>query len=367
VTINSLSLSNFRNITEQFIVCSPYFNLFYGDNAAGKTSVLEAIYYLATAKSFRTHHHDRVISSDCDSLTLFARCQLENSLIPIGIQRFRDGSAQIKMNGVPAHSISEVSQRFPVQFISSDSHRILSDGPKSRRQFLDWGLFHTNPLFLTQWKAFQKLLIQRNAALKARALRDELQIWNHEFALIGETLNKMRQNYVNDFIPVFNQIIQVLLSDIIISIQYLPGWDQNSSLETCLNQNVSRETLVGHGLFGPHRADLGLFVNDLPAEDVLSQGQQKLVSYVLRLAQGLHLQSVTNKKPIYLIDDLPSELDRQKRSLVVQILAKLGSQVFITGIESTDLQEICHLNLDNRMFHVKHGTILPHVTEECFT
>lgn len=367
MTILSLSLSNFRNIHEQLIECSSSFNLFYGDNAAGKTSILEAIYYLSTAKSFRTHHHDRVISSDCDALTVFAHCQLENSHIPIGIHRFRDGSLQIKMNGKPVRSILEISQHFPVQFISSDSHRILSDGPKSRRQFLDWGLFHTNLLFFNQWKAFQKLLVQRNSALKSHASRDELLIWNHEFALLGEILNEMRMQYVNNFIPVFNQIIQTLLPDIAISIQYLSGWDQNIPLETCLNQNVSRETLFGYALFGPHRADLRLFLNGLPVEDVISQGQQKLVSYALRLAQGLHLQRSTSKKPIYLIDDLPSELDPQKRSLVVEILAKLGSQVFITGIGSSDLQEIFQLNPNNRMFHVKHGAILLDVIEECFT
>lgn len=347
------------------IQCSPQFNLFFGDNGAGKTSVLEAIYYLGTGKSFRTHHHDRIIQHDQNQLTVFVRLNA-NISTAIGLQRLRDGSIKIRINETDIRSVAETSRYLPVQFIGADSHRILSDGPKCRREFLDWGLFHTNPTFFTQWKLFQKLLEQRNAALKARAPQDELMIWNQEFARAGEALTAQRQAYVDDFSSVFNEIIAVLLEDVAISMDYLPGWNQIASLEACLNQHVSRETLVGHSLYGPQRADLMLTVNESPAQDELSQGQQKLVSYALRLAQGIHLQSNTGKTPVYLIDDLPSELDPQKRSLVINILSKLNAQVFITGIESTDLGEILALNRDNRMFHVKHGVVMECVREECF-
>lgn len=367
MSIASLQITQLRNIIFAEINCSSQFNLFFGDNAAGKTSVLEAIYYLGTGKSFRTHHHDRVVSNACDKLTLFAWLNAENSILPIGMQRFRDGSVQIRMNEETLHSIAEISRYLPIQFIGSDSHRILTDGPKCRRQFLDWGLFHTNPLFFTQWKAFQKLLIHRNAALKARAPCDEILIWNHQFAIAGEALNAMRRAYVDSFAPVFNEIITVLLGDVDVSVDYFQGWDEIFTLETCLNQYVSRETLVGHSLYGPHRADLALSVNGLPAQDALSQGQQKLVSYALRLAQGLHLQSTTGKTPTYLIDDLPSELDQQKRFLVTEILASLRAQVFITGIEASDLNEILALSRDNRMFHVKHGIVTEHFPQKCFT
>jgi len=362
VSITSLQITRLRNITNAEITCSSQFNLFFGDNAAGKTSVLEAIYYLGTGKSFRTHHHDRVIQHDENHLTLFTRLHLDSGSVQIGLQRLRDGSLQIRMNEESMRSIAEISHVLPIQFIGSDSHRILSDGPKCRRQFLDWGLFHTNPNFFAQWKHFQKILTQRNAALKARASRNELLIWNNQFAEAGETLNTMRKAYVDDFFPVFDEIIRILLSNTPISLDYSPGWDKNHALETCLNQNVSRETMVGHSLYGPHRADLMVSATGLPAQDALSQGQQKLVSYALRLAQGIHLQSCTAKNPIYLIDDLPSELDPEKRSLVTNILTGLRAQVFVTGIDSCDLEEILALAGDNRLFHVKHGAVM-----ECFT
>ncbi len=357
--ITSLQITQLRNICSTQIDCAPQFNLFFGDNAAGKTSVLEAIYYLGAGKSFRTHQHNHVIQQSEDQLMLFARLHSDDVLLQIGLQRSRDGYLQIRFNEETMHSIAEISYALPIQFIGSDSHRILSDGPKCRRQFLDWGLFHTNPLFYSQWKTYQKILIQRNAALKARAPRNELLIWNEQFSKAGEALNLLRKAYLDDFLPVFNKIAPVLLENTPLSVDYFPGWDRNITLDACLNQNVSRETMIGHSLYGPHRADLMLTVNDLPVQDGLSQGQQKLVSYALRLAQGVHLHSCTSKTPIYLIDDLPSELDPQKRVLVTEILMGLCAQVFITGIESHDLQDIYDRNHENKMFHVKHGVVTP--------
>lgn len=362
--ISSLQISHLRNIISTNITCSPHFNLFFGDNAAGKTSLLEAIYYLGTGKSFRSNHHNHVIHSNENAFTIFAELTSDSVVLPIGVQRSRDGAMQIRINEENVKSIAEISQQLPIQLISSDSHRILSDGPKVRRQFLDWGLFHTNSLFFSQWKTFQKLLVQRNAALKARAPHDELLIWNHAFSVAGEALTTMRRAYLIEFLPFFNDIMGVLLNGVSITANYLQGWDEQYPLEGCLNKHVSRETIVGHSLFGPQRADLYLSANELPAHDALSQGQQKLVSYALRLAQGLHLQSITNKIPVYLIDDLPSELDAEKRALVTAILSGVNAQVFITGIESSDLEPILALCGENRMFHVKHGVVLRGMMEQ---
>ena len=357
MAIGLLHITHLRNILNASINCSPKFNLFYGDNAAGKTSVLEAIYYLSTGKSFRTHHHDRVIHHTEDQMTLFARLTSHSNEMPVGLQRLRDGSIQVRINDETVRSPADISHHLPVQFIGSNSHRILSDGPKPRRQFLDWGLFYTNPAFYPVWKSFHKALAHRNAALKANAHQDELLIWNHEFSALGETLNAMRQSYLDEFMPFFNEMMGFLLKESSVTVNYSPGWDTKTSLATCLLNNVSRETLIRHTLYGPQRADIAIGVNGLSAQDVLSQGQQKLVSYALRLAQGLHLQSTTEKTPIYLIDDLPSELDHEKRKLVTEILSRIQTQTFITGVKSDDLEEILALDPENKMFHVKHGGV----------
>ena len=357
MTITLLKISRLRNITDAIIPCSAHFNLLFGDNAAGKTSFLEAIYYLGNARSFRSNQYDHVIQQNKNDLIVFAELAGDHFSIPVGLQRSRDGMLQIHIQEERVKSIAELSRLLPIQFISSDSHRILSDGPKCRRQFMDWGLFHTNPLFFDTWKTFQQLLVQRNAALKARAPRDELLLWNEQFSAASEALDRLRKNYLTDFLPFFQPIVMHFMNDITLNAQYSSGWETDSTLLNQLNQNVSRETLVGHSLYGPHRADLLFTVNTMPAHDSLSQGQQKLLSYALRLAQGLHYRSMMNKSPIYLIDDLPSELDIEKRALITQTLLHLNAQVFITGIERDNLNEIMALNSDSKMFHVKHGGI----------
>lgn len=365
--IQTFQITQFRNVLNATIECAPRFNLFYGDNGAGKTSILEAIYYLSLSKSFRTSHSDRLIQDNRENFIIFSHFLHGNVSIPIGIQRSKNSGSLVHINEETIRSAAEVSRYLPIQFIGSDSHRILTDGPRARRQFLDWGLFYTNPDFFALWKQFQKTLNHRNAALKAHAPKDEIIVWNQQFAQLADSLHAMRENYINTFLPFFNQIIATLLDSVSIQLQYSPGWNTADSLLFCLEKNIFREIQIGHTLFGPHRADLIITCAETAAQDVLSQGQQKLVSYALRLAQGLHFQSSTNESPIYLIDDLPSELDSQKRNLVTSILNKIDAQVFITGIKLADFEEILASDRQNRMFHVKHGVISAHAEEICFT
>lgn len=366
--IQSLQITQFRNLLNAAFDCAPHFNLFYGDNGAGKSSILESIYYLSLSKSFRTSHTDRLISDNREDFVIFSKYLHNTVTIPIGVQRTRTSGSLIHINEAVIKSTAEISRYLPIQFIGSDSHRILTDGPKVRRQFLDWGLFYTNPDFFNLWKAFQKTLNHRNAALKARAPKNEIVVWSQQLAKLAEVLHSMRENYVNTFLPFFNQIITALLDTPEVQLQYFPGWDTSNQLLFCLETNIFRELQIGHTLFGPHRADLVITAEKTPVQDVLSQGQQKLVSYALRLAQGLHFQSTaTNEKPIYLIDDLPSELDSEKRNLVISILDKIEAQVFITGIKRADFDEILPLNGKNKMFHVKHGVVSAVSEENCFT
>ncbi|PIZ05021.1 MAG: DNA replication/repair protein RecF [Gammaproteobacteria bacterium CG_4_10_14_0_8_um_filter_38_16] len=367
MSIVTLQISNLRNITSASIECSKHFNLFFGDNGAGKTSILEAVHCLSMGKSFRTSSQEHIIHHGENAFALFINFLHNNAKIPIGIQRSRDGNTKIRINEESLSSATAISSYLPVQFIGSASHRILTDGPKSRRQFLDWGLFYTQPAFFQAWKSFQKCLHHKNAALKAHAPQDEIAVWNNELAITGTALHEMREQYIQQFLPFFKDIMSVLLKEVDIQLSYSAGWDSKTSLISALSKNMFREYHLGYTLHGPHRADLIVSVDNLPAQEVLSQGQQKLVAYALRLSQGLHFQSLTSRSPIYLIDDLPSELDATKRSLVTNILSTIEAQVFITGIKSTDLEQILMLNHTNRMFHVKHGVISNYLSEKCFT
>lgn len=352
--ISSLQIHNFRNIHQASIETGPLFNVFYGNNGAGKTSLLEAIHYLAVGKSFRTHQAQRLIQQEHNQFSLFATLSQNDHFRPLGVQKNRSGQRQLKLDGEMTLSWSPVAKLLPVRILSAMCHRFLQDGPKIRRQFLDWLLFHVEPSFLHAWQQIQQLLKQRNAALKARLPKDQITCWDASFITYAEHINLLRENMVQSFAPIFNSFLAELVPEITLELSFHRGWHKDSSLQHRFSINFHREYQTGVTLEGPHRADLVITQNKIAAEDVLSQGQQKLVTYALYLAQGKLLQQVTGNSPIYLIDDLVAELDQEKRRFLCQTLQNLNSQVFITGTAVDELQFLTN-NTDHLMFHVEHG------------
>lgn len=355
MSLTRLEISAFRNLVE--VVAEPgcRFNLFYGQNGSGKTSLLEAIYYLGLARSFRTHLNNRIINNLHDRFSVFGRVQQETRATPIGIERFRDGVSRIRIAGEDVVSVTELAKIIPLQFMNSEAHRLLVGGPKYRRQFLDWGVFHVEHSFFPLWQRAHRALRQRNAALRTMPI-DQIRLWNQELVVAADALHALRTRYMEQFEAFFSAGLQDLLQSPDVSITYQRGWPRERNLLEVLEESLARDMQLGYTQFGPQRADLTLRVGNTPAHEMLSQGQQKLVVYSLRLAQGLMLQQVTGKKCIYLLDDLPAELDQNKRALVANKLMSLNTQIFITGIEKNDLLPLFPRE-DIKLFHVEHGEV----------
>lgn len=351
-----LEINNFRNFTNVTLKPEAKFNLIYGNNGSGKTSILEAIHYLSLARSFRTHITNRVINHEQESFSLFGLVQQDSTSIPIGIQRERNNEGQIRIQGKNETSIMELAKVLPLQFINSEAHRLLSGGPKFRRQFLDWGLFHVEQNFLPLWQRAYRALKQRNAALRTLS-HEQIRLWNNELANASEELHFLRENYIEKFSAVFLQTLQHLLPNLEVSLSYYRGWSKERALGNILEENISRDIELGYSQFGPQRADLILRSHNIPIQDVLSQGQMKLVVYAMRLAQGMLLKNQSQKNCVYLIDDLPAELDKEKQRLVAYILLNLNTQIFITGIENEDL-EVLFPRRESNLFHVEHGGLV---------
>ncbi len=336
MAITSLKLTNFRNFNTLSISPGPEINLIYGDNGTGKTSLLEAIYHLGLGKSFRTHQYERVIQHQEESFSIYAELTKSNNLVQIGIERKRKQPLRVKLSGKSISGVSTLAKLIPIQMISTLSYRFFTDGPRIRRQFLDWGVFHVKPPFISCWQRLQHVLKQRNASLKSRSSTDQIELWNKEFCQLSSEIDQYRAEYIDDLKRHFSQQIARLLSSYNMELRYKRGWSINESLENILKDNLSKERIIGHTEYGPQRADLQIYINGIPAADILSQGQLKLTSYALQLAQGLLLHEKTEQHPIYLIDDLPSELDAGKREQLYKTLSKFNTQIFITAI-SQDL------------------------------
>lgn len=181
-------------------------------------------------------------------------------------------------------------------------------------------------------------------------------MWSEQLAECALQLDQWRQSYIDSLIPLLKNHISDLLSISSLEVTYQPGWKKDMAYQDCLLESLGRDMQLGYTQFGPHRADLKVTVGGLPAKDILSRGQQKLFVCAMIVAQGELLYNKLKKKLIYLVDDLPSELDLKSRSNLIALLSKQEAQVFVTAVER-DVFSHCPTNKPVRMFHVEHGKL----------
>jgi DNA replication and repair protein RecF len=359
-----LNVGNFRNLTSvQITPVQTGLNIICGTNGSGKTSLLEAIYYMGHGKSFRSSIASRLINHHADKFSLFSQMTTDsNRLVGLGMERQQSGSTRLRIDERDTASLAEIASYLPIRLIDSHSHQLLEGGPAFRRKYLDWGLFYHQAEFIQCWRQFERVLKQRNAILRSNRPRKELEVWTSELIKHGLELNQYRLAYIASLLPHLQRFCQDLLGMNNLSIQYQSGWDTARTYEEVLQSTIPEDYGIGYTQAGPHRADFELISEGLILKHILSRGQQKLLICAMILAQGMLLAEQEKSGLIYLIDDLPSELDIHSRQRLVALLTAQKSQIFITAIEK---EAICDLICDKAMvsmkvFHVEHGKIAEH-------
>jgi DNA replication and repair protein RecF len=352
-----LNITNFRNLISANIEPLAHgFNFVFGNNGSGKTSLLEAIYYLSLNRSFRSSTINRVINKTADKFAVFAHVLTEsNQSIPVGMERPLAGEFKIRISNRDVRSAAELASIIPVQLINSSCFNLL-DTPAYRRKYLDWGAFYLSTEFFRVWRLYEQALKQRNAALRQQLSPDQLAPWTQELIENALQLDRFRREYVQNLIPLLLDGIDKLLPIKNLEISYQAGWDDDFNYADVLTKSLYKDLQLGYTQYGPHRADFKIIVNNMPAKDILSRGQQKLFVCAMILAQGTLLRKHTNKKPIYLVDDLPAELDMTSRSNLMSLLSQHEAQVFVTAVERDTLEDFFE-NVPMKMFHVEHGNI----------
>ncbi|MGF1739248.1 DNA replication/repair protein RecF [Photobacterium satsumensis] len=356
MSLTRLIVKDFRNIEACDLLLSPGFNFLVGANGSGKTSVLEAIHYLGHGRSFRSHLTGRVIRHEQQQLFVHGRLQSSSAIeLPVGINKKRDGTTELKIGGEGSQKLAQLAQLLPLQLITPEGFDLLIGGPKFRRAFIDWGVFHVEPQFYHAWMRVKRLTKQRNALLKTARHYRELSYWDQELSVLAEQISQWRHDYLEAVKRKAKEICEIFLPEFDIQLGYYRGWEKDTPYAELLQRNFERDSQLGYTASGPHKADLRVKVAGTPVEDVLSRGQLKLMMCALRLAQGLHLTEATGKQCIYLIDDFASELDSHRRALLAQRLKETGAQVFISAISIDQISEMHDEN--GKMFHVEHGKI----------
>lgn len=350
-----LEISNFRNLSNVKVFPHANVNIFYGENGSGKTSFLEAVYYLTHGRSFRASSFKQLIQKEKEEFTVFSKFPPTQA----GIRRHQDGNLHIKIENNTVSTIAELANMFPLQLINADSYQLLNAGPKFRRNFIDWGVFHVeHQQFMPAWKKIQRILKHRNAALKLNFSSPEEQIilWDDELIKATTVINKLRREYIEHLSPILTKVFTDLLGNNALKLIYYPGWNENLLYSEVLKNSLKQDIRMKHTQYGPHKADLKIYVNNSLADELLSRGQQKILVCAMQLAQSLLLEEKNKKKTIFLIDDLPSELDEERRSILCNFLLGLNTQLFITGIEHSAFQNLFSQD-QIKLFHVEHGSI----------
>jgi DNA replication and repair protein RecF len=221
-------------------------------------------------------------------------------------------------------------------------------------------VFHVEPNFFPVWKDLQRCLKHRNSLLRHdRIDLFQLSTWDKELVILTEKIHQYRLACFDKFIASFYQLLNEFISLEGIAISYVCGWDQKKSYAESLADNYERDRRQGFTHTGSHRADLKITVNGQEAAQILSRGQQKLLVCALKIAQGYIFSQLTGRKTIYLVDDLPSELDEKHRDLLAHWLNTMNTQVFITGVEGDTLASTWRKlpEVKCKMFHVEQGIV----------
>lgn len=360
MAISKLRIHRVRNLSALSLIPSPAINLIYGENGSGKTSVLEAIHLLGLARSFRTSQARHLIQAEQSDCVVYAEVDPLNQgeQKPLGVERLLEGDPRIRFAGQDI-DLSTLAELLPLQVINADTFQLLEGSPAHRRQFLDWGVFHADPMFIQLWRGFRRVLKQRNSLLKCGKIDPRLrEVWDREFVSFANALTEHRRDYLTRLIPVFDQSLENLLPGIRIELGFQSGWDSKRGLDEVLATSFERDLALGYTASGPQRADLRVKADGHSAAERLSRGQKKLVVSALKLAQGNLFQAMHKRPCVYLIDDLPSELDQQHNQLFCSLLEQSGNQCFITCVDHRTLLEHWRPETAIATFHIADGALV---------
>ncbi|HET7922772.1 MAG TPA: DNA replication/repair protein RecF [Gammaproteobacteria bacterium] len=349
--LTRLSLRDFRCFEYAELTLSPGINLIRGANASGKTSVLEAAFLLGRGRSFRSAHLDPISRFNSAGFQVVGQLSTP-APTTIGLARTQ-GQLQVRLNGRPASGLAELAETFPVQIMDSQTHLLVGGGPRHRRQFLDWGVFHVEPAFFPVWRRYQRALRQRNALLRIGRPEREVHGWDAELILAGEQLDGFRRRYLDRFSETATHWAGQALDGLAIQLDYHPGWAAGQTLAESLSAGHVRDRQQGGTQSGPHRADLHIRVEGRPARERISRGQEKALAGTLLLAQTAIHGELTGRQSLLLLDDLPSELDPAFLARFVAQVQATRAQTILTAIDPGAVLRLT----EARVFHVEQGKI----------
>jgi len=351
--IRRFKASDFRCLVDTELEFGPGFNLIYGANASGKTSLLEALAYLGRGKSFRGASTATLIRHGTSEFVLFGETETEARSQRLGVRNSKDG-LEVRVDGSGEGGAAALADALPLQVIDPEIHNLVAGGPELRRRFLDWVAFHVEHDHLDTWRRFRRALKQRNAALKSRSSAAAIKSWNAEFVELSMALDLSRRRALEVAIDSLAEYGLGLLGTEL-GFEYQQGWTRDKGLEQALEEGLDRDMQQGTSQHGPHRADLRIQYDERQARKLVSRGQQKLLASAMILAATATAQVALERPLLLLLDDPAAELDGDSLSRLLDAVLGLGCQVIATSLERGALSA----PTGSTVFHVEHGVFRP--------
>jgi DNA replication and repair protein RecF len=353
MTLARLEIDEFRCLERVRLDLDPRYNLFVGPNASGKTSLLEAVFFLGRGRSFRTRRLERLVRQGKDAFRIVGWVERGGRQTVLGVGGDRR-STEIRIGGEAAASAGELASHFPPQIIDPEIHKLLEEGPHRRRRFLDFGVFHVEQTFLDTWQRYHRALRQRNAALKPGADPSAARAWDPELTAAGTRLDEIRRRYLAILEPMLASFGNRLLG-LPVALAYHAGWAADEPLSEALARSADRDRRYGITHVGPHRADVTARVDGHIARERVSRGQQKLLAAALTLAQLAVQEDSAPGTGALLLDDPAAELDAANLGRLLEVVRELKVQLFVTALSPG----LPGLGQPGALFHVEHGRIEP--------
>lgn len=355
--IKSLELSNFRNYEFLNIEFDKGTNILFGDNAQGKTNILEAIYLCATTKSHKSSKDRDIVKFDAQESHIRAYLQKKEDEIRLDMHLRRNKSKGIAIDGSRIKKAADLLGIMNVVFFSPEDLSIIKNGPAERRHFVDMELCQLDSYYLHNLNHYNKIVNQRNRLLKDiylnPSLRDTLNVWDLQMVSFGNRIIERRIEFVQQL----NEIISGIHDKLSggrekIKIVYEPDVTEESFEET-LHRNQERDIRMKMSSAGPHRDDFSFLAGDIDIRKFGSQGQQRTAALSLKLSEIELVKKMTNDTPVLLLDDVLSELDSNRQNYLLNSIGDIQTIITCTGLDDfvNNRFEI------NKVFKVVDGTV----------
>ena len=355
--IKQLKLKNYRNYNLLELEFDSSTNIFYGDNAQGKTNILESIYLCGTTKSHRGTKDKDLIKFGEEESHIEAIVEKNEVPFKIDIHLKKNSPKGIAINKIPIRRASELFGIINIVFFSPEDLNIIKNGPSERRKFIDLELAQLDKVYLSDLSNYNRIVNQRNKLLKdsynKQELLDTLEVWDMQLSHYGKKIIDRRNLFISQLNEIVGKVHERLTGGKeTLYISYEPS-NGDMDLEQAIKKNRERDIRMKSTSVGPHRDDICFMVGELDIRKFGSQGQQRTAALSLKLSEIELVKNIIKDTPILLLDDVLSELDKHRQNYLLDSISDVQTLITCTGVDDF----VNNRFYINKMFYVEKGNV----------